>query len=466
MSKLSLNEPAALVANPDFVTSDEIRARFSSAMSTMYRQEVPQYGMLLDLVAEVNAAALRCEPASLPDPTESARLDVERHGAIRLGMPHELATMRRIFAVMGMFPVGYYDLSAAGVPVHSTAFRPVIGSSLAANPLRIFTSLLRLDLIQDEALRDLAVGILQRRRIFTARVLELTDRFEAAGGLTGSEADEFVLEALQTFRWHGEATVSRHTYQCLHEAHRLIADVVSFKGPHINHLTPRTLDIDAVQAEMPKRGMSPKDVIEGPPRRRVPILLRQTSFKALEEPVRFVGAHSDGAHTARFGEIEQRGIALTRKGRALYDSLLQRAREAEGGCGSAVDYQALLADAFKAFPDDLDVIRREGLGFFRYSLRSSDARAEATQSIEALVDLGLVVATPITYEDFLPVSAAGIFQSNLGDSGSNQAHYNISAQVEFEQALGVPLLDEMALYEAEQVASAEQVRRQLARGGE
>jgi uncharacterized glyoxalase superfamily metalloenzyme YdcJ len=40
----------------------------------------------------------------------------------------------------------------------------------------------------------------------------------------------------------------------------------------------------------------------------VPILLRQTSFKALTEGVRFVG--DDGApghHTARFGEIEQRG---------------------------------------------------------------------------------------------------------------------------------------------------------------
>ncbi|WP_430523132.1 2-oxoadipate dioxygenase/decarboxylase family protein [Salmonella enterica] len=27
----------------------------------------------------------------------------------------------------------------------------------------------------------------------------------------------------------------------------------------------------------------------------------------------------------------------------------------------------------------------------------------------------MVIAQPITYEDFLPVSAAGIFQSNLGN---------------------------------------------------
>ena len=38
----------------------------------------------------------------------------------------------------------------------------------------------------------------------------------------------------------------------------------------------------------------------------------------------FAGEHK-GTHTARFGEIEQRGVALTPKGRELYDSLLAKA---------------------------------------------------------------------------------------------------------------------------------------------
>jgi uncharacterized glyoxalase superfamily metalloenzyme YdcJ len=37
-----------------------------------------------------------------------------------------------------------------------------------------------------------------------------------------------------------------------------VADVVSFRGPHINHLTPRTLDIDAAQAAMIEHGMAPR----------------------------------------------------------------------------------------------------------------------------------------------------------------------------------------------------------------
>jgi uncharacterized glyoxalase superfamily metalloenzyme YdcJ len=67
------------------------------------------------------------------------RVSDERHGAIRLRTAAELATMRRLFAVMGMYPVGYYDLTEANVPVHSTAFRPVGSKALRRNPFRVFT---------------------------------------------------------------------------------------------------------------------------------------------------------------------------------------------------------------------------------------------------------------------------------------------------------------------------------------
>ena len=431
---------------------DEIRHLFAQAMSRMYRDEVPLYGDLMDLVTEVNAATLGEDPAlaaRLQRSDALDRLDAERHGAIRVGTARELATLRRLFAVMGMQPVGYYDLAVAGVPVHATAFRPVEDASLARNPFRVFTSLLRLELIEDAALRETAAAILDAREIFTPRALALIERFEQAGGLTADEAAEFVAEALETFRWHSEATVSHATYQALLSAHRLIADVVCFRGPHINHLTPRTLDIDAAQAAMQARGIDAKAVIEGPPRRRCPILLRQTSFKALQEPVRFpAGDSADaGTHTARFGEIEQRGLALTPKGRALYDTLLARAREADGA-GSTGDYASRLAAAFTAFPDDDDTLRREGLGYYRYALTDAgraDPSAVTRVGIDAAIAGGLVTADPVVYEDFLPVSAAGIFQSNLG--GGEQRAYAAQANRDaFEAALGARVHDEFAIY--------------------
>ena len=215
------------------ITADDIREHFSQAMSAMYQQEVPQYGTLLELVADVNLAVLENNPLlheQLANADELARLNVERHGAIRVGTAQELSTLRRIFAIMGMYPVSYYDLSQAGVPVHSTAFRPTDDAALCRNPFRIFTSLLRLELIENVALRERAAEILSRRNIFTPRCLELIDLHDAQGHFTEAQAREFVQEALETFRWHRHATVDQETYLALSNEHRLIADVVCFPG--------------------------------------------------------------------------------------------------------------------------------------------------------------------------------------------------------------------------------------------
>ncbi|MGY9050064.1 hypothetical protein P775_22250 [Puniceibacterium antarcticum] len=426
---------------------DAIRTLFSQAMSDMYRTEVPQYGTLIDLVREVNADTLVADPAlsaQLRAAGELDRLDVERHGAIRLGSAQELQAIRRMFAVMGMFPVGYYDLSVAGIPVHSTAFRPVDETSLKRNPFRVFTSLLRLDLIKDRTLVAEAEEILNQRQIVTDGAFALMDRAEANGGLTEAEAEEFVREALETFRWHSDATVSAETYEKLVAAHRLVADVVSFRGPHINHLTPRTLDIDAVQRAMPERGIDPKAVIEGPPRRAADILLRQTSFKALQEEVIFHGI--PGTHLARFGEIEQRGVALTPKGRALYDLALAEVRAGKSG-----SYTERLEAGFAALPDNHDTMRRDALAFYRYRATGT-APASKADSLDALIDSGALVADPQVYEDFLPVSAAGIFQSNLGSD--DQSSYRPAANKDaFETALGAQVSDEIALYAATEAKS-------------
>lgn len=446
----------------NFVDAASIRRLFSSAMSKMYQQEVPLYSELIQLVNDVNAEVLATDQAvkaQLIATGELERLDIERHGAIRLGLPSELATMRRLFAVMGMYPVGYYDLAPAGVPVHSTAFRAIDAEALNISPFRVFTSLLRLELIDDIALREKAEAVLHQRHIFTPRVLALIEQFEHDGGLNQQDAEEFVREALETFRWHDQSPVSKTLYQELHDQHRLIADVVAFQGPHINHLTPRTLDIDAVQTGMSARGITPKAVVEGPPRRKCPIFLRQTSFKALEEAVQFQGESSEeaGTHTARFGEIEQRGTALTAKGREMYDRMLNAAREKTGGApteANAAQYMQNLAESFADFPDDYRELYDAGLAYFYFqpNIKSKEQLAHfsheelCAENITQLLDAGIVKIEPIVYEDFLPVSAAGIFQSNLGENG--QGHYDSqSNQAIFEQALGANVLDSNALYQ-------------------
>ncbi|MDN0114347.1 2-oxoadipate dioxygenase/decarboxylase HglS [Yersinia intermedia] len=453
------------MTHPPFVHPDEIRARFSSAMSDMYQDEVPLYSALLELVADINKQTMSQQPEltrHLRQTGEIERLDMERHGAIRVGTAAELATLRRLFAVMGMVPVGYYDLAPAGVPVHSTAFRAIHETSLQTCPFRIFTSLLRLELIEQPELRQQAADILAKRVIFTPRAIELITQHETSGGLTSNEADDFITQSLETFRWHNQATVSADVYQQLHDQHRLIADVVAFKGPHINHLTPRTLNIDAVQMAMPAHQIPPKAVIEGPPPRRCPILLRQTSFKALEEDVSFFatdGQIIQGHHTARFGEIEQRGAALTAKGRNLYDNLLQAAQDqlqVPANEKNAPQYMAILNEKFSQFPDDYPTMCAEKLAFFRYFPTEKGLSTPTVSmqglTLDELIDGEFIQYEPLVYEDFLPVSAAGIFQSNLGDKGHSQFAGHSSKQ-DFQRALGATVIDELQLYEETQQRS-------------
>lgn len=454
----------------NYLSPDLIRAKFSKSMSDMYQKEVPLYGDLIDLVQEVNQHTLNAQPVlakQLESTHELSRLSEERHGAIRLGTPQELQTLARVFSVMGMYPVGYYDLVPAGVPVHATAFRAIDAQALSISPFRVFTSLLRLELIEDSSLRETATRILQERQIFTDRALLLTEKAENQGGLSTEDAMAFVNEVLETFRWHSNAPVTLEVYQALHDQHRLIADVVAFKGPHINHLTPRTLNIDLVQAGMHTRGIPPKAVIEGPPPRGCPILLRQTSFKALDETVFFYG-ETQGSHSARFGEIEQRGIALTSKGRDLYDQLLQATRKRLNAPiteANAEHYMQILKEEFQAFPDTWLELHQQGLAYFYYELNSDVVETVATQSydvqqLDTLIQEGIISIKPIVYEDFLPVSAAGIFQSNLGDHARSE-YQTYSNQAQFEQYLGKSTYDMMELYAQTSQHSLQKVLAEL-----
>ncbi|KAK3402694.1 hypothetical protein B0T20DRAFT_474479 [Sordaria brevicollis] len=442
--------------------ADQLRTVFVQALSNMYREEVPLYGKLVDIVRTVDSSVLEKRGKNLDD--LPIRHQLERHGAIRLGTIQEMRQISRLFAIMGMHPVGYYNLEMVGFPLHGTAFRPTSEESLRRNPFRVFTTVLRPDLIVSPTVRETASEILARRELFSPRLRELMNQAEQdVTRLTQKDADELIVEALKVFKWHSRSTVPLETYLSLKQEHPMVADIVCFPSAHINHLTPRTLDIDAVQLEMIRQGLPAKECIEGPPAgRKCEILLRQTSFKALEEQVVFCGSGVSGTHTARFGEVEQRGAAVTRKGRDLYDKLLAAAVDLGNG------WDQSLAQAFQDYPDDWTELRKQGLVYFRYRV-SADATSRNKEPLPtdmgALLQAGVVECEPITYEDFLPFSAAGIFASNLADTNGTADRKlqatRCSSRVELEGVLGREILSEIDVYEALQRASVDEVANGL-----
>ena len=65
-----------------YVSSDEIRDQFSSAMSAMYQQEVPQYGTLLSLVEAVNREVLAANTELNGTPRHFVRSPIVRSSVI------------------------------------------------------------------------------------------------------------------------------------------------------------------------------------------------------------------------------------------------------------------------------------------------------------------------------------------------------------------------------------------------
>jgi len=365
------------------VATWQLRSRFAAALSAMYGTEVPAYTTLV----EVSGAVNRDYVAGHPDAGRLGsieRVTAERHGAIRVGTPAELTDVADLFAAFGMYPVGYYDLreAASPVPVVSTAFRPVDAAELARNPFRVFTSMLatRDGRFFGADLRRRVDEFLSRRALFDPDLIALARRIAADDGCDAQTADDFVTRAVAAFALSSEP-VDRAWYAELTAVSAVAADIAGVPTTHINHLTPRVLDIDDLYRRMSRRGISMIDAIQGPPHWDGPdVLLRQTSFRALAEPRRFREADghvSDGTLRVRFGEVEARGVALTRKGRERYDAAM-----------ATDDPAAVWGDYF---PDSDHDMASQGLAYYH----RGDSKA------------------PVVYEDFLPASAAGIFRSNL-----------------------------------------------------
>jgi uncharacterized glyoxalase superfamily metalloenzyme YdcJ len=443
-----------------------LRAEFARRLSDVYGREVPAYTTLVDVSREVNAYVLHTAGAEAERFGSIGRVTAERHGAIRVGTPGELRDVAVIFGALGMHPVGFYDLRAAAssaVPVVSTAFRPIEADELARNPFRMFTSTLTTDdpRFFDADLRARLEAFLASRQLFSPELLELAGIAERDAELPETEAGRFLDLAAGSFELSTEP-VDHAWYEELEQVSAVAADIGGGRSTHVNHLTPRVLDIDELYRRMSERGIQMIDAIQGPPSWDGPdVLLRQTSFRALAE-ARVMrepdGTLGKGSLRVRFGEVEARGVALTPAGRARYDALLDEIDERAAGRPAADRAGLARAVWEQGFPaTERGLLDRE-LAYFEYR-PAGTGPLPRSGSLADLLDRGLITAEPITYEDFLPRSAAGIFRSNLTDAGTRDDSRR-EARYDARWLAGIidrPVHDPFELYERQQQRSVEQL---------
>lgn len=455
----------------EFISTWQLRARFAKALSEMYGKEVPAYTTLVEVSEEVNKRYMDSKGEAAERLGTIERVTAERHGAIRVGSPKEMAQVAAVFAAFGMYPVGFYDLRDAAkssVPVVSTAFRPTDCEELAKNPFRVFTSMLASDdpRFFSEDVQSRLQDFIGRRTIFSEALLSLAGKAEQQQGLDDNEADTLIELATGAFRLSDEP-IDEAWYRELEEISAVAADIGGVRDTHINHLTPRVLDIDDLYKSMEARGITMIDEIQGPPSWDGPdVLLRQTSFRALDEERTFRfedGTVGPGALRVRFGEVEQRGIALSPRGRELYDQMMVETDRRLSSDSSRPRSEVLREVWGENLPKTERGLREKGLAYFTYQLVSGQSVEPGEYTVDQLIDAGVVSAEPIVYEDFLPRSAAGIFQSNLKDAGTRDneqqgTQYDIQT---LSQIVGRQIKEPFELYRMQEEDSIQRLSVKL-----
>ena len=498
---------------PNFLPAFEIRKLVARGFSAMYGAELPEYNSFTLPVRASNLEQLERHPEPL---INRETLMEEKHGAIRVPGALEMRVVTRIFSVLGMLPVEFYDMTILGtrsLPMIATAFRAT-DKSIEENAFRMFCSMLHAASIPAELREEVLAELEKNRQLhpkFSPKLMSMLEKAESAGGLDAPDARRFAELVVDAFRLHKDKVVDFALYSRLRKISDPLADIV-LESPVLNHLTPRALDIEDAVARLNAAGIPMQTVIQGPPIRKdgVTIQLNQiariaagedvfvavgsTMLSSLENDSYFLQKARANAprcelqkgenvadymariekvlevapiviiqHKARFGEIEARGVALSRDGEVAYNSF---------GIESEIDPtpREIKKEKFRQdYPKTHRQLHDAGFAYYTYRAtaaglaRREQQPAERT-TLKAMLDAGDVKLVPQTYHDFLPFSAAAIFRANLteGTQGIGVSEQGLSDNRRMlEQAMGVAITDRHDLHSGERDQSLQQVCARL-----
>ena len=422
-----------------FVEPSWIRSEIVNLILDRFTSALPLYAEMMKVAETINQA----------EGEQVAKgLGKVMHAAIRCASPKELQTIRRIFGLMNIKAVNYYDLREK-VSVESTAFRAVSVDEIQRNGFRVFCSLLSIDCI-DEEHRAFVQTIIDRRDLFDEELLDLVELGESQQGLAAPEANRFVLKCVDLFTRPEEAIVSIDEYRKLETINKVAAQVLVSNALAFNHLTPSVASVPLAHNEMRKRGIETIPVWQGPVGKDC--ILRQTSCLAPAMRLKFPngdGTFVEADHQETFVEFEERQQALTRKGRVQFEAMYAEGKSNlnldEKDAGFEDHYYETMQAALSSFPESDLELWKQGLGYFTYELVDS---AASYDSLEVAVESGAVKLVRQKYEDFFGPAATNIFNSNIGlDDVANVGVAKPNSLVDFEQRLGCEILDMYDYYD-------------------
>ncbi|MBL0691946.1 MAG: DUF1338 family protein [SAR324 cluster bacterium] len=400
-----------------FVSSKWLLDQFVHRLIAVYEAKIPLFKKMGELVRAVNQQGL---DDKIITQKQLDLLNQIMHGAIRVASVDELKMFRKIFAVMSLYPHGYYDLRN-NILCHSTAFRDVRGLYF-----RMFNSVLDLERV-DKKHKAFVKKIISARRPFSSALIDVVEKFDKQGALTHPQAEVFLSELVALLSRPKKSVLTKAEYSQLGNIHVVLTQILASGKPCGNHLTYNTWDMFVVQKMMRKWGIEDNMTVTGGAK-DFRNLLHQHACLAPEIVMDFLTddkkGYVSGKYAEEFIEIEARHTAVSRFGYATYTQCLINAKNKvsllakEDKDVYAKAYYAELAKSFEIFPRDVKLQILHGLGYYKFKPSKkglmTDIGVRQKMNMRELVVNDFFDWEPIPYKDFIAVSATEIFNANIG----------------------------------------------------
>ncbi|HEY1077498.1 MAG TPA: DUF1338 family protein [Fontimonas sp.] len=284
---------------PALLTSSALRHAFVEYATSRFARQVPDFVRLQDMVRERRG---------------QFRND---HGAIRTTDPAVTALFVRAAQVLGLRRELDYRFPAKRLV---SCDLQVVGED--ARHFKIFVSQVDLDAFPaDVAALIRADSAAQAQAVDHAPLIELIERFEASGGLVGTDAGRFVRHLVDKLMTRNGPPLARATLDAVARVSGEAASALAL-GPDFNHVTIDVRaagfdGIEAMAAAMQAEGFRLLPAIQG----AAGSALRQTATMAatMDTPVLESDGSTGVAQTEKqFVEIIERGQARDAHGHRLW----------------------------------------------------------------------------------------------------------------------------------------------------
>lgn len=384
------------------VDSDELRSRYIKRVNDHFYIKNHEYAIISDVIKDINNIEMIKSPILLEKLKKQGERDfyiqeLELHYKIINQI--DLSIVCRIFAVLGLFPVGFILQGSLQNPVPCTLFRPINNSNAKKHYIRIKLSY---------AYASKAYNKTQNDKVDTSKTCQnlkqYIDKFEKNSYFIDSDIEKFLEEVIDYL--HPEFNTSK----VAQETHnRFLRD-----GNSICEIRFPTLSLTRTLSMIRKYKFDIDCTVNLPEARKYPLLYNLAKI-FLKSPN--ICPDQTNVQNDALSQIQlvQRGIALTPKGKSQYSKILAEFFLEQNQCNKKNDnLQRSINRNFRKFPDSTSQLYQEGLAYFSFKLKPNiDVSNDKNWNKEDLTDLiysNHVDVMPIMFDGLMDTQALKINQ--------------------------------------------------------